>query len=91
MEDVCIWKGLGAQVVFSILPAGDWDPGRRRRKVHLNDWLHGWCHAKGYRFYDLGHSFEKLEVLTWDGMQMTRRGKNILGSRLARLITRALN
>jgi len=67
-EDVCIWKmlkGSGAQVVFFLLlPAGDWDPGRRRRKDQLNDWLHGLCHAKGYGFYDLGHTFKKPEVLT---------------------------
>lgn len=29
-------KGSGAQVVLSILPFGDWDPGGRRCKVKIN-------------------------------------------------------
>lgn len=57
----------------------------------LNDWLHGWCHSKGYGFRDLGCTFDKPQILTWDGTQLTRRGKNIPGNNLAGLITRALN
>lgn len=38
-------KGSGVQVVFSsVLPAGNWDPGRRRRD-QLNEWLCEWCHT----------------------------------------------
>lgn len=52
--------GLGAQIVFSsILLVGDWDP-RRRWRDEVNDWLWGLCHAQGFRFYSLGHIFERL-------------------------------
>lgn len=33
-------KGSGTQVVFSVLPAGDWDP-RRRRQTDQVKWLCG--------------------------------------------------
>jgi len=65
-------KGSGVQVVFSsVLPAGNWDPGRRRTD-QLNEWLCEWCHTKGYGFYDLGCTFAKPGMLTWDGTQVTR-------------------
>jgi len=38
----------------------------------------------------LGSTFGKLGMLRWDGMQLTRRGKNILSGKLSELITSAL-
>lgn len=85
-------KGLGAQVVFSVvLPFRDWDPGKRQRTDQLNDCLHGWCHAEGCGCYGLGCTFDKPGMLMWDGILLTRRSENTLGSKLDGLITRALN
>ena len=87
-----ILKGLGVEVVFSsVLPVGDWDMGRRRRTDQLNEWLCGWCHTEGYGFCDLQHTFNKPGMLMRDGTQVTMRDKNILGSKLVGLMTRALN
>lgn len=44
----------------------------------------------GFGFYALEQTFNKLGRLTWDETQLTRRGKNILGSKMAGLITRVL-
>jgi len=41
----------------------------------LNDWLCGWCHTKSYGFYDLGCSFSKPGMLTWDGTQTDQMGQ----------------
>lgn len=82
-------KGSGVQVVFSaIFPLGDWDPGRKRQMEQVNDWLRGLCHAWGFGFYDLGCTFERPGMLISDE---TRWGKSLLGSKLAGLISRALN
>ena len=84
-------KGSGVQVVFSFLSVGDWDPHKRKRVDMLNDWLCKWCCAQGFGNYDLGHSIEKVGMLTADGRILTRRATNILGSKLAGLVSRALN
>ena len=73
-----------------ILPLGDRDSVRRRMD-QLNDWLQGWCHARGLGYYDLGPTFKRLSILTLNGMQPIRRAKNVLGSKLPGLISRALN
>lgn len=75
---ICWRDQEGKDAVFSsILPAGDWDLGRRRKASQSNEWLHGWCHTQGFGFYDLRHTFGKLGTLTLDGSQLTIRGKNI--------------
>jgi len=46
-----VLKESEAQVIFSsVLPVGNWDPGRRRGTDKLNDWLCEWSHAQGYGF-----------------------------------------
>lgn len=87
MSPVKMLKESGAQVVFLILPAGHWDPGRSRRMNELNEWQHGWCHAQDFGNYNLGHTFERPCLLTSDGVQLTRRSKNILSNKLAGFIT----
>ena len=48
--------------------------------------------ALGFGHCDLGHRFEKGGMLMSDEMtRLTRRAKNILGSMLAGLVSRALN
>lgn len=85
-------KGLAVQVVFSsVLPAGDWDPKRRQHIVKVNDWLRSWCHDQGFMFYDLGSNLERLGMLTQDGTHLTKGAKSVLGSKLARFISKALN
>ena len=63
-----------------ILLVGDWDPGSRRRMDQLNEWLQRWHHVQGFEYYD--HTCDRSGILTLDGMQLTRRGKNILGCNL---------
>ena len=83
-------KGSGVQAVFSsVLSVGNWDLDKRRRGDTLNEWLCEWCHAQGFGYYGFGCSFEKGGMLTADGSRLTRRATNILGSRLAGLISRA--
>ena len=84
-------KGSGAQVVFSaVLSVGDWDPHKRKRVDTLNDRLCEWC-AQGFGYYGFGCSLEKGGMLMVDGSQLTRRATNVLGNKLARLVSRALN
>ena len=85
-------KGLGVQVVFSsVLSVGDGDPHKRGRVDMLNEWFCGWCHTQGFGYYGSGHSLEKRGMLTADGSQLARRVTNILGNKLAGLISWALN
>jgi len=57
----------------------------------MNDWLCGGCHAEGYGYYDLGLTFDKPGMLMWNRTQLTRRGKNILGSQFAGFLTGTFN
>lgn len=43
------------------------------------------------RYYNLARSFKRPGMLMSDGMQLTKKGMNVLGSKLAGFITRALN
>lgn len=66
------FKGLGVQVVFSpILQVREGGSRKRRWIEQVNGWLQGCCHAQGLSFYDLGHIFEKLGLLTGDEAQLT--------------------
>ena len=85
-------KGSGVQAVFSsVLSVGNWDLDKRRRGDTLNEWLCEWCRTQGFRYYGLGHSLEKGGMLTADGRCLTRRAANILGNKLAGLVSRVLN
>lgn len=44
----------------------------------MKDWLRGWCGAQGLGFYNLGHNFERLGMLTSDGVQLTTWNKSVL-------------
>lgn len=65
--------------MFSILPVGVWDQGRRRRTDQLNEWLHGWYCANNFGYYHLGYAFSRLGMLMLGGIQLTRKAKDILG------------
>jgi len=56
-----------------------------------NSWLHGWCCREAFGFYDDGTFFHDYNLLERDGTHLSRRGKGILGNRLASLVWRALN
>jgi len=85
-------KRFGALVVILlILPSGDRELGTRGRTDQLNEWLCGCCHAQCFGYYALRCTFERPDMLTSDAAQLTRRGRNVLGSKLAGLITRALS
>ena len=80
------------QAAFSsVLSVGDWDLDKRRRVHMLKEWLCEWCHAQGFGYHGLGCSLEKGGMLTADGSRLTRRATNILGNKLAGLVSRALN
>ena len=57
----------------------------------MNEWLCKWCCTQGSGYYGLGCSLEKGGMLMVDRSQLTRRATNILGSKLAGLVSRALN
>lgn len=57
----------------------------------MNDWMQGCYHAQGYWLCDLGHTFEKLDIMIPDGTQLTSSDKNVLGSKMAGLSSRVLN
>ena len=56
----------------------------------LNERLCGWCCAQDFGYFYLGCTFERQSMLTSDKMQLTRWGKNILGSKPSEFISRAL-
>ena len=76
-------KGSEAQVVFSsVLSVGDWNPRRRQRMHQVNEYLCNWCHVQGFGFHDLGNSFERLNMLTRDGVHLNKMGKSFLVANL---------
>ncbi|PKU28829.1 suppression of tumorigenicity 5 [Limosa lapponica baueri] len=91
------YKALGVQVkkigaqVSSILPVRGKGTARNEQIMHINSWLHGWCHCEGFGFYDNGTFFDDYGLLERDEIHLSRRGKGIFGSRLANLMKRALN
>lgn len=60
------------------------------RTDQLNEWLQRCCHVQGFEYCDHSHTFDRPGMLALDGMQLTRRGKNILGCNLVGLIARDL-
>jgi len=85
-------EGSGAQVVFSSIPSLAGNSTERGRKTHLNNrWLRDWCHQSNFGFLDHGEVYTAPGLLETDRVQLSQRGKRILGHELARLIQRALN
>lgn len=60
-------------------------------KVQINFWLCGWCCCEDFGFCDSRTFFDDCRLLGRDGIHLFRRGKEIVGSRLANLVRRALN
>ena len=85
-------KGSGVQAEFSsVLPMGSWDPGRWRRTCQVNNWLNGCCLDQGFGHFDLGQAFEVLGRGAPDRLQLSERGRSVLGNKFCGLITRASN
>ena len=85
-------EGSGAQVVFSSIPSVAGNSTERGRKAHLvNRWLRDWCHRSNFGFFDHGEVYTAPGLLATGGVQLSQRGKRILGHELAGLIKRALN
>lgn len=51
----------------------------------LNEWLCEWCCTQGFGTMVLAASL--TDMLTLDETQLTRRDKNVLGSKLSELIS----
>jgi len=85
-------EGSGAQVEFSSIPSVAGNSIERGRKTHLvNRWLRDWCHRSNFGFFDHGDMYTAPGLLVTGGVQLSQRGKRILGHELAGLIERALN
>jgi len=85
-------EGSGAQVVFSSIPSVAGKSTERGRKTHLiNRWLRDWCHRLNFGFFDRREVYTAPGMLATDGVQLSQRGKRILGHQLAGLIERPLN
>lgn len=80
-------KESGAHSIFC-LPK--WGTGTQ---AELDKWI-GWMTrpvpVRGFGFFDLGHISERPGMPA-DGAHLTKLGMSVLGSKLARLINRALN
>ena len=82
---------METQIVFDlILPVEVCELCQRKRMDQLNERLCGWCCAQDFGYFYLGCTFERQSMLTSDKMQLTRWGKNILGSKPSEFISRAL-
>lgn len=78
---------LGAQLmVSSVLPADSQHPMREWRTVEVNHWLKGWCHQEHFRFLDRSSDNLYEVLLTRDGLNLPRTGKNVFGKQLTCLI-----
>jgi len=85
-------EGSGVHVVFSSIPSVAGNSTERGRKTHLvNRWLRDWCHRSNFGFFDHREVYKAPGLLATGGVQLSQRGKRILGHELAGLIERALN
>ena len=88
-------EGSGTQVVFSSIPQVEGKNTERGWKTHLiNTWLRDWCHHRNFGYFDPGEVYKAPGLLVTNetgGMQLSQRGKRLLGQELAGLIDRALN
>jgi len=79
-------------VVFPSIPSVAGNSTERGRITHVvNRWLRDWCHRLNFSFFDHGEVYTAPGLLATDGVQLSQRGKRILGHELAGLIERALN
>jgi len=84
-------EGSGAQVVFSSIPSVARKSTERGRKTLLiNRWFRDWCHQSNFGFFDHEEVYTAPGLLATDRLQLSQRGKRILGHELAGLIERAL-
>lgn len=79
-------ENISAQVLFpSILPAGETETVRSRRRVQIKIWL------RDTGFYDNGFCFNDGNLLGRNGNHLSKKGKRIFSIRLASLVRQALN
>ena len=82
-------EGSGAQVVFSSIPSVAGKSIERGRKTLLiNTCLRDWWN---FDFFDHEEVYTASGLLETDGVQLSQRGKRILGHELAGLLERTLN
>lgn len=85
-------KNIGAQVIISSnLPVGGKGATRNKHIIHINSWLRDWCGWEGCGFYDNDTFFYDCNLLGRDRNHLSRRDKQIFGSRLANLMRQDLN
>ncbi|XP_059578976.1 uncharacterized protein LOC132248784 isoform X3 [Alligator mississippiensis] len=69
--------------------------GRGRRQENCiretNWWLRQWCLEAGFGFLDNDPHITTRDILSWDGLHLSPKGKRVVSSRLADLLRRALN
>jgi len=64
----------------------------RGRNTHLiNRWLRDCCYQSNFGFFDHGEVYTAPGLLATDEVQLSQRGKRVLGHELSGLIERALN
>ena len=87
-------EGSGAQVVCSSILQVEGKTTDRGWKTYLiNTRIRDCCHRQNYGFFDHGEVYKAPGLLVTNetgGMQLSLRGKRILGQELAGLIDRAL-
>lgn len=85
-------KSNGAQVILSsILPVRGKRAIRNRFILQINFWLCGWCHHECFGPYDHRKFFNCYSLSGKNGNHLSRRGKEIFGSRVATFMRWALN
>lgn len=52
----------------------------------MNYWLCDWCLHEGFGVYDSGGFFGDYSLLETDGIHLSRRNKEIFGSRLGNMV-----
>ena len=87
-----VLREMGAQAVFSsILPVS----GRGRRHemcIAETNWrLQEWCFEAGFGFLSHDRHIVMRDMLGWDGLHLSPKGKRVFSSRLVNLLRRALN
>ena len=96
MEDYhalgCILKEMGAQVVFSsMLPVSGRGRWHETSITETNWRLQEWCFKEGFGFLSHDRHITTRDMLGWDGLHLSPKGKHVFSSRLADLLRQALN
>ena len=81
-----LFKGSGAEAVFSIAPVAGNDEGGNRKSQQTNTCLQAWCHWWNFGVFDHGLIYTAPGLLVTDRVHLSQRGKRILAQELAGLI-----